>query len=104
MCVNFPQKRCENIGALSPNRVRTARIGTARWKKNLKLFEGMKNGEFDEGTYVLRAKIDMASPNINLRDPIIYRIKKWIIPERGENGVFIPCMTSPMVFLMPLKG
>ena len=43
-------------------------------EENLKLFEGMKNGEFEEGTHVLRAKIDMASPNMLMRDPIMYRI------------------------------
>jgi glutaminyl-tRNA synthetase len=42
--------------------------------ENLDLFERMKNGEFPDGTRVLRAKIDMASPNINMRDPIMYRI------------------------------
>ena len=45
-------------------------------KENLELFEKMKAGEFDEGSHVLRAKIDMASPNINMRDPVIYRIRK----------------------------
>jgi glutaminyl-tRNA synthetase len=44
--------------------------------ENLALFERMKNGEFEEGTHVLRAKIDMASPNLNMRDPVIYRILK----------------------------
>jgi len=43
-------------------------------KENLELFENMKNGMYQEGEKVLRAKIDMASPNINMRDPIIYRI------------------------------
>nr|WP_299487021.1 glutamine--tRNA ligase/YqeY domain fusion protein [uncultured Allomuricauda sp.] len=43
-------------------------------EENLELFEGMRNGEFEEGTHVLRAKIDMASPNMLMRDPIMYRI------------------------------
>jgi glutaminyl-tRNA synthetase len=42
--------------------------------ENLELFEGMKSGKYDEGTHVLRAKIDMASPNMLMRDPIMYRI------------------------------
>ncbi|MBN1699041.1 MAG: glutamine--tRNA ligase/YqeY domain fusion protein [Spirochaetales bacterium] len=45
-------------------------------EENLSLFQKMKNGEFDEGACVLRAKIDMAHPNLNMRDPTIYRIKK----------------------------
>jgi len=56
-------------GRESPYRNRTV-------QENLELFEKMKNGEFDEGKCVLRAKIDMQSPNIVLRDPVIYRIKK----------------------------
>ena len=43
-------------------------------EENLALFEAMKNGEFPDGSKVLRAKIDMASPNINMRDPVIYRV------------------------------
>jgi glutaminyl-tRNA synthetase len=45
-------------------------------EENLNLFERMRAGEFEEGTHVLRAKIDMASPNIVMRDPVIFRIKK----------------------------
>ena len=44
--------------------------------ENLDLFERMKNGEFEDGTHVLRAKIDMASGNINMRDPTLYRIRR----------------------------
>jgi len=45
-------------------------------EESLDLFHRMKSGEFDEGAHVLRAKIDMASPNLHMRDPIIYRIRK----------------------------
>ena len=45
-------------------------------EENLALFEAMKNGEFEDGTKVLRAKIDMASPNINMRDPVIFRVSR----------------------------
>ena len=45
-------------------------------KQNIELLEGMKNGDYDEGEHILRLKIDMASSNINMRDPAIYRIKK----------------------------
>jgi glutaminyl-tRNA synthetase len=55
------------VGKDSPYRTRSI-------DENLALFEQMRNGEFKEGECVLRAKIDMSSPNINLRDPIIYRI------------------------------
>ena len=44
--------------------------------ENLELFHRMRAGEFDEGDYVLRAKIDMGSPNLNMRDPVLYRIRK----------------------------
>jgi len=47
-------------------------------EENLDLFERMKNGEFEDGARVLRAKIDMASPNINMRDPMLYRIRKGV--------------------------
>ena len=56
-------------GKLSPYRNRSI-------EENLDLFERMKNGEFEDGSKTLRAKIDMASPNINMRDPIIYRIAR----------------------------
>ena len=48
-------------------------------EENLDLFERMKNGEFEDGARVLRAKIDMASPNMNLRDPSLYRIRHGVI-------------------------
>ena len=58
--------------------------------KNLDLFRRMKSGEFDDGTHVLRAKIDMASPNINLRDPVIYRIRKVTHQRTGNEWCLYP--------------
>lgn len=59
-------------------------------KENLELFEQMKNGGLEEGSHVLRAKIDMASPNINMRDPIIYRIKKIAHHRTGDKWCIYP--------------
>ncbi len=70
-------------GKESPFRNRTV-------EENLDLFERMKNGEFDEGTKVLRAKIDMASPNMFLRDPILYRIMKVAHHRSGDKWCIYP--------------
>ena len=59
-------------------------------KENLNLFERMKNGEFKDGEKVLRAKIDMASPNINMRDPIIYRIAHSTHHNTGDKWCIYP--------------
>ena len=59
-------------------------------EENLDLFTRMKNGEFGEGEHTLRAKIDMASPNINLRDPIIYRVKNATHPRTGDKWCIYP--------------
>ena len=58
--------------------------------ENLDLFTRMKNGEFEEGTHVLRAKIDMASPNMLMRDPIMYRILKKAHHRTGNDWVIYP--------------
>ena len=59
-------------------------------EENLKLLAGMKAGDFDEGEKVLRAKIDMAAPNMNLRDPILYRIRKVTHHQTGNDWVIYP--------------
>ncbi|MGB0138830.1 MAG: glutamine--tRNA ligase/YqeY domain fusion protein [bacterium] len=58
--------------------------------ENLELFRRMKSGEFEDGAHVLRAKIDMASPNINLRDPVIYRIRKVTHQRTGNEWCLYP--------------
>ncbi len=59
-------------------------------EENIDLFARMRAGEFDEGEKVLRAKIDMASPNINMRDPIIYRIRKVEHHQTGKQWCIYP--------------
>ncbi|WCN13542.1 glutamine--tRNA ligase/YqeY domain fusion protein [Marinomonas mediterranea] len=70
-------------GKDSPYRDRTA-------EENLALFEAMRDGQFPDGEKVLRAKIDMASPNINLRDPIIYRIRHVHHHQTGDKWCVYP--------------
>jgi len=73
-------------GKDSPNRTRSV-------EENLDLFRRMKAGEFPDGAHVLRAKIDMASPNINLRDPAIYRIKHATHHNTGDKWCIYPMYT-----------
>ena len=70
-------------GKESPDRSRSI-------KENLELFEKMRAGEFEDGKYILRAKIDMASPNMNLRDPAIYRIKRSHHYRTGDEWCIYP--------------
>ena len=70
-------------GKPSPRRDRSV-------EENLDLFERMRAGEFVEGSHILRAKIDMASPNMNMRDPAIYRIKKTIHHRTGDTWCIYP--------------
>ena len=73
-------------GKPSPFRQRTP-------TENLDLFRRMKAGEFADGAHVLRAKIDMASPNINLRDPVIYRIRHAAHHHTGDAWCIYPMYT-----------
>jgi glutaminyl-tRNA synthetase len=59
-------------------------------EENLDLFERMKNGEFPDGKCVLRAKIDMSSPNLNMRDPVIYRILRASHHRTGDRWLIYP--------------
>ncbi|MAF39633.1 MAG: glutamine--tRNA ligase [Chloroflexi bacterium] len=59
-------------------------------EENLWLFQQMRAGESDEGTHTLRAKIDMASPNLNLRDPVLYRIQKETHHRTGDEWPIYP--------------
>ena len=79
-------------GKESPYRVRSI-------EENLDLFERMRNGEFDNGQKVLRAKIDMKSPNINLRDPVIYRIAHATHHNTGDKW----CIYPMYAFAHPLE-
>ncbi len=70
-------------GKASPDRSRSS-------EENLDLFTRMRAGEFADGHYVLRAKIDMASPNINMRDPTIYRIRRVHHQRTGDKWCIYP--------------
>ncbi len=99
--VNLIKSEKAYVCELSPEQVREYR-GTptepgkeSPWRnrnvnESLKLFEGMRNGEFKEGKYLLRAKIDMASPNMHMRDPILYRIKFATHHRTGDTWNIYP--------------
>ncbi|MBI2602974.1 MAG: glutamine--tRNA ligase/YqeY domain fusion protein [Deltaproteobacteria bacterium] len=70
-------------GKESPDRNRSI-------EENLAMFEKMRDGVYDEGSYTLRAKIDMNSGNVNMRDPVIYRILKATHPMLGNKWVIYP--------------
>ena len=97
VCDLSPEEMKEYRGTLtepgkdSPYRNRTI-------EENLDLFERMKNGEFKDGEKVLRAKIDMSSPNINFRDPIIYRIAHASHHNTGDKWCIYPmyCFAHPL--------
>lgn len=89
VCDLSPEEASEYRGwATTPGKDSPFRNRTA--EENLDLLERMKVGEFDEGSRVLRAKIDMASPNMNLRDPILYRIRKAVHHQTGSKWNIYP--------------
>lgn len=89
VCQLSPEQMREYRGTLtktgtpSPYRDRSV-------EENIDLFTRMKNGEFDEGSHVLRAKIDISSPNLNMRDPVIYRILKAHHHRTGDTWNIYP--------------
>ncbi|MEA3385321.1 MAG: glutamine--tRNA ligase/YqeY domain fusion protein [Thermodesulfobacteriota bacterium] len=89
VCSLSPEEIKEYRGTLtepgkdSPYRSRSA-------EENLNLFERMRAGEFEEGSHILRAKIDMASPNLNMRDPAIYRIRRMSHHRTGDKWCIYP--------------
>ncbi len=73
----------EHPGKDDPNRNRSV-------EENLQMFEDMKNGKYEDGSHTLRAKIDMASPNINMRDPILYRVAHMTHHNTGDKWCIYP--------------
>ena len=89
VCSLSPQEIREYRGTLTePGRNSPYRDRSA--EENLALFDEMRVGKFDEGAHVLRAKIDMASPNLNMRDPVIYRILKVPHYRTGDRWCIYP--------------
>lgn len=86
----------QSVDAISEQRGTPAKPGLASpcrsrsVKDNLVLFEKMKNGAFEEGSHVLRAKIDMRSPNMHMRDPVLYRIKHAEHHRTGDQWCIYP--------------
>lgn len=81
--INEQRKTPFEPGIESPCRQRSV-------EENLELFEKMKNGEFPEGSHVLRAKVDMASPNMNMRDPVMYRVLHKEHHRTGDKWKIYP--------------
>ncbi len=73
----------EHPGKEDPNRNRSV-------EENLQMFEDMKAGKYEDGSHTLRAKIDMASPNINMRDPILYRVAHMTHHNTGDKWCIYP--------------
>ena len=89
VCSLSPEEIREYRGSLTePGRESPYR--TRSIEENLDLFQHMRAGEFEDGSHVLRAKIDMASPNMNMRDPTIYRIRRVSHHRTGDRWCIYP--------------
>ena len=84
------RKKSDNIGETLTEPGKNSPYRDRSIEENLSLFEDMKAGKFEDGAKVLRAKIDMASPNINMRDPIIYRVAKIVHHNTGNRWCIYP--------------
>ncbi|RPI26397.1 MAG: glutamine--tRNA ligase/YqeY domain fusion protein [Acidobacteria bacterium] len=73
-------------------------------EENLGLFEGMRAGKFEDGSRVLRAKIDMTSPNLNMRDPVIYRIRRATHHRTGDDWCIYPMYDFAHGFSDSIEG
>ena len=82
--------RSASTAARSPSPAKTAPYRNRSVEENLDLFARMKSGEFPDGSRVLRAKIDMASPNLNMRDPVMYRILHATHHRTGDKWCIYP--------------
>jgi len=100
IAIDFIKKGLAYVCELTPEQFKEYRGDTTRpavspWRdrpveESLELFERMKNGEFQEGQYTLRAKIDLASGNFNMRDPVIYRIRYIEHHRQGTKWCIYP--------------
>ncbi len=84
LTVNLPKTIAEQKGTPTQAGKPTVLTVTRSVEENLELFEKMKNGETQEGEHVLRAKIDMASKNMLMRDPVMYRTSASKTPSHRE--------------------
>lgn len=84
MWTTSPPRRSANIAARSLSPAARAPYRNRSVEENLDLFRRMRAGEFPDGVRVLRAKIDMASPNLVMRDPTLYRIRHARAPPHGQ--------------------
>src|SRR5258708_5664385 len=90
VCDLTPEKVAEYRGGLDPRTAKPSPFRNRTIEENLDLFQRMRAGEFPDGSRTLRAKIDMASPNLNLRDPIMYRILHAEHHRPGNNWCIYP--------------
>lgn len=86
----FPRMKCANTAGTLTQPGKDSPYRNRSVEENLELFERMRNGEFEDGSRTLRAKIDMASPNINMRDPALYRILHRSHHQTGDKWCIYP--------------